>query len=325
MYHFIVNPSSSSGNGMNIWKDVQKIIDKKEVQYDIHLTTSGFDAVEYARKLTSDESLESNHLFMIVVIGGDGTLNAVVRGISDYSKVTIGYIPAGSSNDLARDLKIPSDYEAALSAVLSPKEYALMDIGELEYELTCESDDATIASQEKIGKTNFTVSCGIGFDAAICLEANQSKLKEVLNKIHLGKLVYVIIALKQLAAAKKCQCKVILDDKREIKMDNFYFVATMIHKYEGGGFMFCPEANYKDKILNVCTVGDIAKPMVLRILPTAYNGKHVRFKGINTYSAKKVSIKTDRPCALHTDGEVVGLYDKITITQDAKQIRMIIR
>jgi len=361
MYHFIINPASSSGNGIKIWQEVEKILIEKNIEYDSHLTSSSLDALNYAKELTSaskdldnsysvntsnspdtgnllDNSKESSnkiktgngkesHLNTIVIIGGDGTVNAVVRGIEDYSKVTLGYIPAGSSNDLARDLKIPTNTLEAINAVLAPKEYTLMDICELEYELTREDNslDYDFSSQEKEGKSNFNVSCGIGYDAAICLEANKSKLKEILNKLHLGKLVYVIIALKQLAATKKCSCVITLDDKREIKIDSFFFVATMIHKFEGGGFMFCPDANYKDQILNICTVGDIAKHMVLRILPTAYNGKHVKFKGINTYTAKKVSITTDRPCALHTDGEVLGLYDKITITQNEKQLRIIIR
>ena len=324
MYHFIINPSSSSGNGIVIWNKVQNKLDESGIAYDYHITSSRADAISYTRQISESSNGDTdNQQLILIVIGGDGTFNAIINGIEDYSKVTIGYIPAGSSNDLARNLNISSDPEIALSTILSPQEYTLMDIGILEYELTSANNNSSLSNKEQSGKVNFSVSCGIGFDAAICLEANKSRLKEILNRFHLGKFVYVMIALKQLAALQKCGCKITLDAKKEIDINRFFFIATMIHKYEGGGFMFCPKADYQDKTLDLCTVSDIAKPKVIRILPTAYKGKHVGFDGINNHTAQRVSIKTELPCALHTDGEVVGLYDKISISLDPRQIRII--
>lgn len=51
--------------------------------------------------------------------------------------------------------------------------------------------------------TYFAVSCGIGFDAAVCEEAMNSKIKDFFNRIKLGKLTYFGIAIKQLISAKK--------------------------------------------------------------------------------------------------------------------------
>lgn len=174
-------------------------------------------------------------------------------------------------------------------------------------------------------KKNFGVSTGLGYDAAICHEALHSSMKLFLNKLHLGKLTYVGIALKQLAKTKKNGCTVILDDARQIRFDRFYFVTCMIHKFEGGGFMFCPDANYNDGVLNVCVAGNLSKLSVLRIIPTAYSGKHTRFRGINTYQAKKVTIIADTPSPVHSDGESCGILSEITMTQEKKQIRVIIR
>ena len=44
----------------------------------------------------------------------------------------------------------------------------------------------------------FAISCGIGFDAAVCHEINRSPLKKFMNRIHLGKFAYLLIGLKQL-------------------------------------------------------------------------------------------------------------------------------
>lgn len=50
-------------------------------------------------------------------------------------------------------------------------------------------------------KRDFAVSCGMGFDAAVCEETNRSAFKKPLNRIILGKLAYLTISVKQLLAA----------------------------------------------------------------------------------------------------------------------------
>ena len=59
----------------------------------------------------------------------------------------------------------------------------------------------------------FAVSCGIGFDAAVCAEAMSSRIKDTMNRIGLGKLTYLGIALKQLITAHKVSCTLTLEDK----------------------------------------------------------------------------------------------------------------
>ena len=46
---------------------------------------------------------------MIVVVGGDGTMNEVVDGIVSCDMVTLGYIPVGTGSDLARGLRLRED------------------------------------------------------------------------------------------------------------------------------------------------------------------------------------------------------------------------
>lgn len=305
MLHIIYNPQSSTGNGKRIWEESEKVLIAKNIEYKVYETTGPKSAQMYAKDITSDDQND-----VLVVIGGDGTLNEVFNGIRDYSKVTLGYIPSGSGGDFARDLGISLDPKEALNSILSPKEYKLMDVGNL-----------TNAECNK----RFCVSAGIGFDAAVCHEALHSKLKIILNKIGLGKLTYVLIALKQIASTKKHGCTLILDDARKIKYDHFYFITTMIHKYEGGGFMFCPKAKCDDGLIDICVAGNISKAKVLRIIPTAYKGHHVRFSGIDTYTAKKVQIISDEKLPIHADGEYAGVEDELVATVCSKQIRVIYR
>lgn len=305
MLNIIYNPQSSTGNGKKIFDKTEAVLKAENIKYKVFETTGPGSAKLYAKDITSDDEND-----VIVVIGGDGTLNEVFNGIRDYSKVTLGYIPSGSGGDFARDLGISLNPEEALKSILHPKEYKLMDVGNL-----------TNAECNK----RFCVSAGIGFDAAVCHEALHSKLKVVLNKIGLGKLTYVIIALKQLAAIKKHGCTIILDEARQIKLDHFYFITTMIHRYEGGGFMFCPKAKCDDGLIDICVAGNISKLRVLSIIPTAYSGNHVKYKGIETYTAKKVEIYSDEKLPIHADGEYAGVEDELVVTQCDKKIRVIIR
>lgn len=303
MLNFIVNPTSSSRNAEKVWKKVSKQLAKKMVTYNAFLTDGPGAATAFAREICEKEENPT-----IVVIGGDGTINEVFTGISDFSKVTLGYIPAGSSNDFARDIELTNDPEKALEYVLNPTKYIMLDVGKVKA-----GDD----------EKNFAVSCGIGYDASVCHEALNSSIKDTLNKFHLGKLTYVVIALKQLIKAPRLNATITLDDNEPIELKKFIFAAVMNHRYEGGGFMFCPAAKYDDGVLDVCSAHGISKLKVLRVLPTAYKGMHGRFKGIKICTAKRVVITTSMPACVHADGESVGIHSEVVITLNDSKLKMI--
>ena len=73
---------------------------------------------EIVSELTSDFSED---YIKLVVLGGDGTMNEVLQGVADFQHTYIAYIPTGSSNDLARDLKITGEPLEILKQILKPK------------------------------------------------------------------------------------------------------------------------------------------------------------------------------------------------------------
>lgn len=79
-----------------------------------------------------------------------------------------------------------------------------------------------------------------------------------------------------------------------IEYDRAYFATAMNHPFEGGGFKFCPDADPCDDILNVTVISGLPKWKVLCLLPTAFKGWHIRFKGIDTYTCKKVEIDSEQ-------------------------------
>ncbi|MCR5715216.1 MAG: diacylglycerol kinase family lipid kinase [Lachnospiraceae bacterium] len=319
MFVFIINPSSRSGRGLKIWGEIEPILKRHSVDYQGIISQSSEHMMSVIRQL-SDPAAEQ--VSQIVVLGGDGTLNQVVNAIQDYTKVEIGYIPTGSSNDFARDMEFPSGHEKLLETILQGKVCRKLDIGTVQYDHILESADGSeIGQLPKTGR--FDVSAGIGFDAGVCYDAMNAGSKNFLNRIGLGKLTYVTIALQQLAGSTRKACDLVLDDTKKIHLDHFLFVAFMIHRYEGGGFKFCPQADAEDGLLDLCVVGDVPNSEFLRALPSAFKGNHYRYPGIEHYTAKKVTIRTEDGLWVHTDGEVLARADALTVTIEQQVLRFL--
>lgn len=314
MYYIIVNPASKTGKGKKLWAELEPVLKEKNVEYKVLFSRKAGHVIHLVRELCDHVlAKSSDSILNLIVLGGDGTLNESLQGISDFNRVRIGYIPTGSSNDFARDMGYPASQIECLNNILDCKQPHCMDLGLLEYNSV--SQQLSRKHESKlISKRYFDVSSGIGYDAAICEEALTSPIKKVLNRFGLGKLVYLIISLKQLLSTKNGNCTMTLDDSTKIELPNFLFVASMIHQYEGGGFMFCPNADYHDGIIDICAVSNISKFMVLCALPKALKGQHFKFKGVEKYSASKITLETDNPCWVHTDGEVTMKATSITLT-----------
>ena len=315
MYYFIVNPASKTGVGAKYWNRVEKVLKEKNIAYQVRFSKAAGQVEEIVRKLTKETKEKLLHL---VILGGDGTVNEAVQGIEDFEKVNLSYIPTGSSNDLARDMGISKNPEEALEAILKAERDIYMDMGLVQYQKAFnKGKEVTIAERR------FMVGCGIGFDAAVCEEVTRSKLKVFLNKIKLGKLVYLAIALKQLIQSEMIDGKITLDDERVYEFPKMFFAATMVHHYQGGGFNFCPNAESDDGFLDMCVASNAKKIKVLRILPTAYDGKHTRFKEITMLRAKKAVIETKKPMWVQTDGEVKAMASKITVSDLGEKVHFI--
>lgn len=104
MYHIIVNPTSSSGKGMDAWREIKDILDRKNVAYKVYVLRKPGEATMVAGKLTAGRNMALNETaamdqskevvrgneedINILVIGGDGTLNEVLNGIQKFDHTT---------------------------------------------------------------------------------------------------------------------------------------------------------------------------------------------------------------------------------------------
>lgn len=318
MYHIIMNPGSKSGKGLSVWQSLESILSEKGVSYQLYESTYPGHVTELTRQITSTGQSAN-----LIILGGDGTINEALQGIENFDLVSIGYIPTGSSNDLAKALRLSADPRELLLHILEESHVRMIDLGILTYESN--SEITSRLHRRPVHKSRyFIVSSGIGFDAAVCEEALSSPIKDTLNKLRLGKLTYLCIALKQLFAAKAISCEITLNGGETIYIPKLLFTAFMIHPFEGGGFCFCPQADDQDGMLDLCVVGDLPKLLILFALPTAFFGKHYLFPKIDHYTASSVQLKTSAPLWVHTDGEVYLKSDWISVSCLHQRIRFLV-
>jgi YegS/Rv2252/BmrU family lipid kinase len=308
MYHFIINPKSSSGKGIRHWWTVKDELDRQNIKYTADFTKQEGHAIKLAQEICHENQGIKN----IVVLGGDGTLNEVINGIDNYEDVILGYIPSGSSNDLARSLRIPKNPLKSLSNVLKPNRFIYLDYGEMIFE---DSD---------IKPRRFGCSSGVGYDAGVCEEVQKSALKKRLNSFGAGKFIYLAIAIKQLFTTKLQDATLIVDKIKTEKYKRVLLISNMIHKFEGGGLKIAPDADPTDGKLSICLVHGLPRAMLMLLFPTILFGKHTHFKGVETFHCSSLEIMLDRQVAVHTDGEVPAFSSHIKISCIPGKIRMIL-
>lgn len=143
----------------------------------------------------------------------------------------------------------------------------------------------------------------MGFDAAVCESVLSSRAKGFLNRLGMGKLTYLAVALRELLTAHMPSCQVIVAGQPPLMLKHFLFAAGMVHRYEGGGFRFCPEADDRGGLLDVCAVGDLPRLAVLLALPTAFSGSTSCFPACISAGARRSRSPHPSRCASTRTGK----------------------
>ena len=119
----IVNPCSGRAKMHTELLKVIETLSSADFTVTVYPTKFKGDATEYVSKLSQ------NDYELIVVCGGDGTLNEVITGIMQTSlNIPLGYIPSGTLNEWSNGLKISRNIEIASKDITTGKQIEL-DIG----------------------------------------------------------------------------------------------------------------------------------------------------------------------------------------------------
>ncbi len=302
MYYIFVNPASQSGKGATLLNEATGYLKSKQAEFEIHTTQKDKGIDEEV-----EEILKKEETAKIIVMGGDGTLNHCINGIKDFSRVELSVLPTGSGNDFVANKDLPKAMEERIDNILNRKRVSSIDVG-----LTTVSNDGEAPVSRR-----FIVSSGLGYDAEICYSVDHSSVKNILNKIGLGKLAYIFIGVRNIFTNKLSTITLTVNNKTAI-FPNSFFVAAMNQPCEGGGVHMAPDARDTDGELGFTLFYNMTHLKGLFTIPKIYSKKHIGRSGVAYLTGKEIEITCSEPKMVHCDGEVIGTFKNVHIILDRK-------
>ncbi|GAA4080716.1 diacylglycerol kinase family protein [Amphibacillus indicireducens] len=278
--YLIVNPKS--GKGLHVFKQFQ---DKLTIPYTSYFTEYPRHATELTKQIK-----EFDPDALVIVVGGDGTINEVIHGAVN-SDLTVGVISSGSGNDFARHF------------------YSFKTAAEIERFVQEKTTDRSDVGQLKIDQElkYFINNSGLGFDALICERVSRSKLKRLLNKLNLGKLIYVYYVLLELSRFKPFQLKIDTKDGSQV-FEDVWFVAASNQPYFGGGMKISPHSNSEDGKLEYTIIHRLKKLRFLMIFWKVFKGNHLTYtEHVEQFNGKSLQVETKKALFGHIDGEFFAI------------------
>ena len=224
---------------------------------------------------------------LLVVVGGDGSVNEVVNGIAGTQGVDLAVIPRGTGWDFVRTYGIPRDLDQAVDVALG-RNVREIDAGSVTYR----------AWDGREASARFANVASAGISGAIAQRANES------SKALGGKISYYWATLAVFVGWQTGEMRVTVDgDTRTGRM-----IDAMVcnGRYVGGGMMMCPDAEPDDGVFDVLLIGDVTKRDLLFVLPKTYRGKHLPHPRLELLRGSVVTVDADEPLPLELDGEQPG-------------------
>ncbi len=245
------------------------------LKVDVALAHPKKEAIPIVRKAIKDG------YDVVIAMGGDGTLGAVIRGVA-RSKVRLGIIAAGTSNDIARSLGIPEDLQEACALIASGHTRKL-DLGQV--------------STKKRKKFYFLMLTAIGLTATI-----YPMIKEVPE----GKLSGIKDAITTLLEFdSKPTVFLTLDDESKIEVETM-LVTVANTPLIGLKNLVAPDASMEDGLLDIAVYPDFSKAGLLSYFAkTAHEGS-TPDGTIQRYRARKIKVKTSPKLDVAAEGILLG-------------------
>ncbi|MFJ7736763.1 diacylglycerol/lipid kinase family protein [Lysinibacillus sp. NPDC097287] len=282
---FIVNEHAGNGRGKKVWRRIQQNL---TIDYNVAFTQYEGHGEEIVRQYTQ----LNDERWLVVVIGGDGTIHEIVSGVVYNDRVNIGVVAAGSGNDFARNFRVFRHAKQIEAFLHAENQGCLMDIGSIQL--------------GAVPAEIFVNNAGVGFDAYVAKLANKSRFKFYLNKVGLGKLSYAAFVVKGLFTFPRFDVTVCFNDE-ELYFKHAWFVAVSNNPYFGGGMKISPVSKPNDGKIEVTIVYNISRFKLLVVFATVFFEKHTKFKEITFLQSDKfdITVHADK-MVCHTDGDYIG-------------------
>lgn len=277
----IVNPAAGGGRSAKLAGPALAKLRAKGLKIDVFASTGPGHAIELAR-----EAYEQGYRRFIAV-GGDGTAHEILNGIFARAhakeRVALGFLPLGTGNSFLRDFT---------------KEGAVVSLEALMEDRKRPVDLLRLTHSK--GETYSFNLVSVGFTADVGALANRH-LK------FLGHLGYLLGVFVRVAQLRRRPFRLRCDDDHEWNEDRCLFLTFNNSKFTGGTMMIAPQADPSDGLIEFVRWGPIGRLALLRMLPTLYDGTHMKHPLASRRSVRRVEFGMPAPVDVMIDGEIASL------------------
>jgi YegS/Rv2252/BmrU family lipid kinase len=245
------------------------------------------ESSEHPQQLSETIQRYRNQIDLVIVGGGDGTLNAALSGLVETG-LPLGILPLGTANDLARTLEIAPDLTAACQ-IIANGHTAKIDVG-------------------WVNSRYFFNVASLGLSVQITHKLN-SEMKR-----RWGVFAYAVAAMQVVLWSRPFTAQLRLNSGDWICVKTVQ-IAVGNGRYYGGGMTVAEQAAIDDQRLDVYSLNLKHWWQMLLILPAMRTGNHTSWQFVDHFRCREVEVQTKRPHTINTDGEIT--------TQTPAQFRVV--
>ncbi len=276
---FIINPHSGTPKLMYRVKDlIYGHLGKSNRNISVVTSKSTKHIHRLARKAVQDE------VNLVVAVGGDGTVNATARELVN-TETALGVIPAGSGNGFARNMGIPLRLSLAVENVCYP-EYKRIDVG-------------------KVDKEIFLVSCGLGWEALIATQFEESVIRGVIPYATISFSTFLQYEPEEFTISSE-------HDGWSYTGKPLLCSITNMREY-GTGVTIAPNAIYDDGLLDICLLPRHKLFDTIKYTQEMFRQKIDSIPGYIHHTAKKITVKRAFAGNIHLDGTPIHAGKEISL------------
>ncbi len=267
-FSFIVNPVSRSG--LKVFKEFSRILDEHGYVYESFITERRGHAKELVKEVRGD---------VILVAGGDGTLNEVINGsIEKGLGVPIAPIFGGTGCDVARSLEVKRDVRERVLEILK---------GEVK-----RVHPVLLRTSE--GFRYFVGVSDFGFGAKVAYSFDGLR--------RFGRLGYALGVLNTLYELEPIFIEIEVEEE---KYSGYTILVAFANSpYFGGGMRISPNSRITGES-RVVVIEYVPKWKFVYYFPKVYSGKHINLREVKEFPARRLNVFTGG-IPIECEGEFAG-------------------